>query len=123
MKLRWLTLILLSALSASVLAGTWAFAYRPASVKYVLYGNSLGDPVSPAKDDTKIAFEVRGQAAREMFNSIGPDRRDLCSSEDGTRFRSRDEDRLSCTRSKGGDYSCYFGFDLKSGKSVGGSIC
>lgn len=79
--------------------------------------------MSPSRDDKKIAFEITGQGAREIFEAIGPDQKDTCSSESGVRFRSRDDERISCTRNKKGEYSCYFGFDLKSGKSIGGSIC
>ena len=75
------------------------------------------------KKNVKIAFEVTGKAAKEMFDAMGPDKKDACSSEDQTRFRSRDGDKISCLLSNKGEYSCSFGFDLRSGKSIGGSIC
>jgi hypothetical protein len=58
-----------------------------------------------------------------MFNAMGPDKADTCGGEPGARFRSRDEDRIVCSRSREGRYTCQFGFDLRSGKSIGGSIC
>ena len=123
MKSKLTILFSLLVAAFSVIAGEWVFSYHPASAKYAIYGNSLGEPVKPSIDDSKIAFEVTGSAAKEIFDAIAPDRPDQCSSEKGTRFRSRDDEKLSCVRSKKGEYSCYFGFDLKSGKSIGGSIC
>lgn len=114
---------LLVAIPAVVLASDWSFSYRPAAVRYAMYGNSLGDTMPPSSSDQKIAFEVTGRAAREIFDAIGPDLKDLCGSEPGVRFRSKDDEKISCTRTREGDYTCYFGFDLQSGKSVGGSIC
>lgn len=117
------TLLFLSAISFGVHADTWEFSYRPAMTGYALYGNSLGDPTPPSEGDRKIAFEIKGQAARDMFEAIGPDRKDRCLDTIDSRFRSRDDERIVCTRSKRGKYACYFGFDLETGKSIGGSIC
>lgn len=114
---------LLAFFSVFVYAGDWSSSYRPAAVRYVIYGNSLGDSAPPSSDDRKIAFEVTGRSAREIFDAIGPDLKDSCSSEPEIRFRSRDEERVSCIKTVKGDYTCHFGFDLKSGKSIGGSIC
>lgn len=116
-------LFLIFAASFGALASDREFSYRPASVRYATYGNSLGDPTAPSTSDRNIAFEVKGHAAREMFEAIGPDRKDTCAQVSDVRFRSRDNEKLVCTKSSQGVHACYFGFDLKSGKSVGGSIC
>lgn len=97
--------------------------YKPATASYWLYGGGLGDPIPPKADDKKIAFSVEGEAARHIFDAIGPDKHDACTEGSGTRFRARDHENLSCTRSKEGDYVCNFGFDLVTGKRIGGSIC
>lgn len=123
MKFKSSVFLVVSIAAFCVYASDWSFSYRPASVRYATYSNSLGDPVAPTKDDTKIAFEVTGRAARELFDTIGPDQQDQCAADAGTRFRSRDEEKIVCLRSGKGEYSCHFGFDLKSGKSIGGSIC
>jgi len=115
--------VVVSAVAPEVLASDWKFIYQPANVSYSTYGNSLGDPTAPSRNDKKIAFEVKGQAAREMFEAIGPDRKDSCSQELGVRFRSKDEEKIICTKNTKEIYTCYFGFDLKHGKSIGGSIC
>jgi hypothetical protein len=123
MKTRLTCYTLLLTIPALVLADDWIFSFRPAAVRYAIYGNSLGDMTAPSSNDRKIAFEITGRAAREMFDAIGPDQKDLCASEPGVRFRSRDEERIACTRTRAGDYTCHFGFDLQSGSSIGGSIC
>jgi hypothetical protein len=110
--------------AACVLAATdWNWSYRPARTQYETYAGSLGEPAAPVANDTKIAFEVSGEAAQRMFNAMAPDKTDICTASAGTRFRSRDDDKIVCTRSSQGQYSCQFGFDLKTGKSIGGSVC
>jgi hypothetical protein len=108
---------------AVALAAEWAFSYRTAAVQYAVYGGGLGDPVKPDGRDAKVAFEVTGRAAQDLFAAIGPDRVDRCGAEPGVRFRSRDGDKLACQRSAAGEFRCQFGFDLITGKSIGGSIC
>jgi len=64
---------------------------------------------------------MKGAAAREIFEAIGPDVPDVCL-EKPNRVRKRDSDNFICMRLDG-EYSCKFGFDLVTGKSIGGSIC
>jgi hypothetical protein len=118
------SLAALTVVASVAVADNWQLAYHPAQAEYAIYGGGLGDPVAPAKGDRKVAFAIHGNAAKDIFDSMGPDKPDRCSSESGTQLRSQDHDRLTCTLDGGnGQYSCYFGFDLKSGKSVGGSVC
>ena len=104
-------------------AAHWSFIYRPAATRYVIYGAGLGDPVAPSKKDAKVAFEITGGAAKDIFEAIGPDKPDQCAPTTGIRFRSKDDDKLACLRAPTGQYSCSFGFDLNSGKSTISSIC
>lgn len=97
--------------------------YKQATASYWIYGGGLGDPVTATSKDKKIAFSIEGDAAKQIFEAIGPDKKDVCSEGGDTRFRSRDNENLTCTRSKENIYTCSFGFDLVSGKSIGGSIC
>ncbi|WLI89332.1 hypothetical protein Q4S45_22000 [Massilia sp. R2A-15] len=90
---------------------------------YRIYGGELGDPLPPSAADKKITFSIQGSAAREMFDAIGPDVKDVCTDQTGIRSRQRDHENLSCQRSAKGEYSCNFGFDLRSGKSIGGIVC
>ena len=110
------------AMASSCMAEEFALEYNPADSDYAIYGGGIGDPVKPTANDAKISFLITGIAAKKMFNAIPPDRKEGCTSKD-FRIRSRDSERLICTKHISGDYSCYFGFDLKTGKSIGGSSC
>jgi len=97
--------------------------YQAATASYRIYGGSLGDPTAPSPSDRKIAVSIEGDAARKVFDMIGPDQSNACVEGTKMRLRSRDRENLSCTRSGEGEYVCSFGFDLRNGKSIGGSIC
>jgi hypothetical protein len=97
--------------------------YKKATADYRIYSGSLGDPIAPKPGDKKIAFSIEGTAAKDLFDAIGPDKRDECTAGSGDRVRHRDKENLSCIRTREGAYSCSFGFDLQTGKSIGGSLC
>lgn len=99
----------------------WRFAFQPFSGRYSIYGGGLADPTEPSKDSRNIAFSVNGQVAKQMFDAMGPDLKDTCGTEDGTRMRQRAE--LACSYSPQAGYQCTFGFDLANGRSIGGSVC
>jgi benzoyl-CoA reductase/2-hydroxyglutaryl-CoA dehydratase subunit BcrC/BadD/HgdB len=87
----------------------------------MMYSLGLGDPQPTNASDSKIAFAIEGEAARDMFDSMAPDVRDVCTA--GTNVRVRTKGHVTCQREKPGDYRCSFGFDLRTGKSIGGSVC
>lgn len=97
--------------------------FKKLSGIYQIYGGGLGDPVPPSPHDQKIMFSITGPAAKDIFDAIGPDKKDICSQHSRTRVRSKDDENLSCRKSETGQYDCNFGFDLRSGKSIGGVIC
>lgn len=103
--------------------GDWELKYTPITGQYGIYGGGLGDPTRPGKDDAKIAFSVEGKVAKEMFDAMGPDVKDVCTEGSGDRVREKDHGNLSCMRTKKGEYFCNFGFDLRTGKSIGGVVC
>lgn len=88
---------------------------------YLMYSSGLGDPQPAKAGGGKVAFVIDGDAARKMFDSMAPDVRDSCTEGSGTRVRTKGN--LSCQREKRGEYSCSFGFDLRTGKSIAGSVC
>lgn len=90
---------------------------------YRVYGGDLGDPVAPGPKDAKIMVSVDGKMAKEMFEAIGPDVRDVCTEGTATRVRHKRNHNVFCMRSGSGEYSCNFGFDLRDGKSIPGIVC
>jgi len=97
--------------------------YLKTVASYRIYGGGLGDATAPKPSDKKVAFSIEGSAARRIFDAIGPDKRDACTEGSGMRVRHKDHENLTCMLSKENDYMCSFGFDLVTGKSIGGSIC
>jgi hypothetical protein len=115
--------VLTFATAAAVGADQVLGPHRKLEGVYRIYGGGLGDPVTPSAKDRKVMFSITGAAARELFDALGPDKKDVCTAGSGTRVRARDNDNLFCMRAAEGDYSCNFGFDLRSGKSIGGIVC
>lgn len=97
--------------------------YKKAAATYRIYGGGIGDPVAPTVKDKKIAISMEGLASKELFDAIGPGEHDACTEGSGTRVRFLDEGNVTCSRSKEGEYECSFGFDLRDGKNIGGSVC
>jgi hypothetical protein len=122
MKKMLAVLVLLAcAIALAQGAHVWTFAYQPFKGTYAIYGGGLGDPVAPTEGNKQIAFWIKGQVAKEMFDAMGPDLKGVCGAEDGGRIRQRAE--VSCSYHSKDGYHCDFGFDLTTGRSIGGSIC
>lgn len=115
--------LMLGAAAAAIGADQALGEHRKLEGVYRIYGGGLGDPVAPTAKDKKVMFSIAGGAARELFDALGPDKKDVCTAGSGTRVRAKDDDKLFCMRSAEGEYSCNFGFDLRSGKSIGGIVC
>lgn len=87
---------------------------------YQIYGGTLSEMQPPTAKDRKVAFMFKGPLAKNLFDQIGPDMKDSCSSAPGYRERRRGD--LACTHDQDG-YLCYFGLDVVTGKGTYGSIC
>ncbi|MFC5551869.1 hypothetical protein [Massilia aerilata] len=95
--------------------------YRQFKGDYTIYSGDLDDQQAPTGNDRKLSFIIEGQAAKNIFNAMPPDDKETCSGEKGA--RSRRKGNVWCTFNPGNGYTCYFGFDLKTGKSIAGGIC
>ena len=113
--------VLLTLLGAAAVAADWAFAFKPINAQMAIYSGGLGDPGMPTAQEAKVSFYVQGKAARDLFDHMGPDVKNECSSD--PKARARVKGHLQCFVYAKSDYSCYFGFDLKNGKGIAGSIC
>lgn len=116
-----------AALASFAYAGTkttWDGTYATFKGRYLFYSGELGEQQQPSRGDRKTAFMVEGQLAKELFDAIGPDLKDACGAMSGLRVRQKGH--VDCTFDKdhsAAPYTCHFGLDLKSGKSIPGSIC
>jgi hypothetical protein len=99
----------------------WPAPYKVFKGRYTIYSGELGDQQAPTRDDRKLSFIIEGQAAKDIFNAMPPDEKVTCGDEKDA--RSRRKDHLWCTFDPGDGYTCYYGFDLRSGKSIAGGIC
>lgn len=102
-------------------ARLWTLEYRPFKGEYDINGGSFGEQTPPTKRSKNIAYRVSGAVAKQMFKAMGPDLKDVCGAEDGQRIRQRAE--VSCLFNPKDGYSCDFGFDLITGRSIAGSQC
>jgi len=114
-----ITLSIIATLAHPALIST--FSYQSFKGRYLIYGGGLGDPYTPTSKNKRIAYWIKGYAAQQMFNAISPDLRNVCGADGEQRIRQRAE--IVCMSHMRDGYSCNFGFDLQSGRSIGGSIC
>lgn len=98
----------------------WDGRPKPLKGDYQVYGGTLSEAMPPTSKDRKVAFMFTGLLAKDLFEQIGPDRKVSCSDAEGYRERRRGD--LMCTHDEDG-YSCYFGLDVRTGKSTLGAIC
>ena len=94
---------------------------KPLKGDYYVYGGSIGDSTPPTEKDRKLSLMLTGALAKDLFDHIGPDAKEACSTGPGYRERSRGD--LTCTWTKEHGYSCYVGLDVATGKSMRGSTC
>jgi len=102
----------------------WDGTYTAFTGQYLIYSNDLDEKAAPIAKDSRVSFEVEGPLAKNLFDSIGPDQKDACGASGELRIRNRGD--LSCSFDKSdkrSPYTCYFGLNLKSGKSIKGSTC
>lgn len=99
----------------------WPAPYRTFKGEYTIYSGGLGDQQAPTRDDRKLSFIIEGQPAKDIFESMYPDDKQTCSGAKGARSRSKGN--VWCTYNPRNGYTCYFGFDLRTGKSIAGGTC
>jgi hypothetical protein len=102
----------------------WDGSYTPYSVHYLMYSGTLGEAQPPTRTEQRLSFAIRGQLAKQMFDSIGPDLKLSCGTTLGIRQRTRGD--VDCSYDKDdaeSPYTCHFGLDLRKGKSIAGAIC
>lgn len=88
----------------------------------IFSGDSVAYSEAPTAEDRKLSIVVKGREAKEIFDSIGPDERDGCSTTKGNRERNKEAVQCMYTARDANDptmgYRCWIGIDLKSGKGI-----
>jgi hypothetical protein len=108
-----------SALLSLAYAGEWSGAWKPLQASYTIYSGELAEREAPTPTDRTMTIAVEGQAAKEMFDSIGPDLHPTCSQEKGNRDRAKRG--VNCVYSPQGEgkgYRCWVGLNLRTGESI-----
>jgi hypothetical protein len=102
----------------------WDAEFATTKMRYLIYSGTLGETEPPQAGNKKLSMMFEGRLARELFDSIGPDQKDACGASTGVRMRERGDISCSYDRDqKSAPFTCYVGLNLKTGKSMAGSIC
>lgn len=118
-----LSAVFVFSLSRADTPKAWDGMYAPAKASYLLYSGPLDEKEAPKPGKQKLSLMIEGQAAKQMFEAIGPDQKDACSASTGVRIRSRGDVTCAFDREIKEPYTCFIGVDLKTGKSIGGETC
>lgn len=94
---------------------------KPLKADYTIYSGGLDDEQAPTKNERKLAIEINGQGAKDIFESLYPDAKVTCSGEPGERLRRKGH--VWCAFSPKNGYRCFIGFNLRTGDSIAGGSC
>jgi len=113
---------LLSLAYASDNSATWTGAYKPLVATYSIYSGEPGEREAPTQSERKLAIAIKGDAAKEIFDSLHPDAKEIaCTDEKGERLRRKGE--VWCSYRPSNGYRCFVGFNLRTGESLSGASC
>lgn len=113
---------LLSLAYPSANGGDWTWKYKPLAATYSIYSGEPGEREAPTQNDRKLAIAIKGDAAKEIFESLYPDAKGItCTDEKGERLRRKGE--VWCSYRPSDGYKCFLGFNLRTGRSVSGASC
>ena len=114
----------LASLVAFAAQKPWDGSYSPYTMYYLMYSGTISEARPPTRTDQRLSFAIRGELAKQMFNSIGPDLKLACGTTLGMRQRERGD--VNCSYDKDdaeSPFTCHFGLDLRKGKSIEGATC
>ena len=100
----------------------WDEKYKPLQATYLIYSGEPGERAAPTKTDRKIAIIVDGRPAKDIFDSLYPDAKDVtCTTEQGERLRRKGD--IWCSYRPSNGYRCFLGYNLRDGQTNSGASC
>lgn len=119
--------VVLSVAGAADSAGDPSGLWKPFSAIFKIHSGIVADRTPPTAKNRKLTINVDGAAAREIFESIGPDVQPTCNGGSGDRDRRRKG--IYCTydpadvKAKDGPYRCWIGVNLVTGEAENNVSC
>lgn len=107
--------------SAADLSGDPSGLWKSVPAIYKIHSGIVADRTAPTAKDRKLTVHIDGKAAKDLFDSIGPDVPLTCGSEKGARERRRKG--IYCAydpqevNAKSGPYLCWIGMNLVTGEA------
>lgn len=118
---------ILSGAGAADLSGDPSGLWKPFPGIFKIHSGVVADRALPTAKDRKLTVHVDGAAAREIFDSIGPDVQPTCNGGQGDRDRRRKG--VYCTfdpadvKAEQGPYRCWIGVNLVTGEAENNVSC
>lgn len=129
-KLTLLVLVLVCQLSSAGETGKKPHElnqWNPLQATYKIHSGNTAYSELPTKDDRAFTVHFNGEAAKQLFDQMGPDVKEACSSEKGDRERRNKgavclyETRLDSPTDS--HYRCWIGIDLRTGNGAARVPC
>lgn len=115
------TTAVLSLSHAAALSGDPSGLWKPFPAIFKIHAGVVADRAPPTANDRKLTVQVDGKAAKEIFDSIGPDVEPTCNGGKGDRDRRRKGIYCSydpqAVKPANSPYRCWIGVDLITGEA------
>lgn len=104
-------------------SGLW----KPLNATYKIHSGLVADRTSATPSERMLTIAIDANAAKAIFDSLPPEKRNSCSGEKGDRERSKKGISCSYTaadvKTKEGPYRCWIGLNLKTGNTEETTAC
>jgi hypothetical protein len=94
--------------------------WNPLQANYKIHSGGTAYSEPPTKEDSALTVAFRDEAAKQVFEQIGPDIKPVCSDAKGERVREKKGVYCSYTprleNPKNSHYRCWIGIDLRTGE-------
>jgi len=95
--------------------------WNPLQANYKIHSGGTAYSEPPTKDDSVFTAAFKDEAARQVFEQIGPDVKSVCNDAPG--YRVREKKGVYCSYAarlenpKNSHYRCWIGINLRTGES------